>query len=78
MSNTTTSATDWQIFGTVSIAGTDRTIWKYDDADGQDVFQVTDGEQPTSEGGYHELESLLKLKGVKLADVMTASIGMRF
>lgn len=78
MSNTTTSAPDWQIFGTVSIAGTDRTIWKYDDADGLDVFQVTNGEQPTNEGGYHELESLLKLKGVKVSDVMTTSSGMRF
>lgn len=77
MSNTTTAAPDWQTFGTVSIAGMDRTIWKYDDADGRDVFQVTTGEKPTSGGGYHELESLLRLKGVKMSDVMPVSNGMR-
>jgi hypothetical protein len=77
MSNTTITAADWQTFGTISIAGTDRTIWKYDDADGRDVFQVTTGEQPTSNGGYHQLESLLKLKGVKMSDVMPVSDGLR-
>ncbi|TLX17169.1 hypothetical protein [Rhizobium sp. MHM7A] len=77
MSNSTTTAPDWQKFGTISIDGTDRTIWKYDDADGRDVFQVTTGDQPTSNGGYHELESLLQLKGVKMTDIMPVSNGMR-
>lgn len=76
MSNSTTSAPDWQVYGTISIDGTDRTIWKYDDADGRDVFQITTDQMPTSNGGYHVLESLLKLKGVKLSDFSPVSNGM--
>lgn len=77
MDTTTNMAPDWQVFGTISIDGTDRTIWKYEDADGRDVFQVTTGQEPTSNGGYHLLESLLKLKGVKMRDVVPVSSGMR-
>lgn len=69
MSHPTTSP-DWQAFGTVVIDGTDRTVWKYEDADGRDVFQVTTGNEPASNGGYRNLESLLKLKGVKISDVV--------
>lgn len=76
MSNPNASP-DWQIFGTIVIDGTDRTIWKYDDADGRDVFQVTTGDEPSSNGGYHILESLLKLKGVKMSDVVQISNGLR-
>jgi hypothetical protein len=77
MSENTASTPDWQAYGTISIDGTDRTIWKYEDTDGRDVFQVTTGDQPTSNGGYHLLESLLKLKGVKTRDVVPISSGMR-
>jgi hypothetical protein len=73
----TISSPDWQIFGTIVIDGTDRTIWKYDDADGRDVFQLTAGDEPSSNGGYHSLESLLKLKGVKMSDVVQVSNGLK-
>lgn len=62
----------WEEFGTIIIDGTERTIWSYDDSENRKVFQVTTGDEPSSNGGYHSLESLLKLKGVKISDVVPA------
>lgn len=77
MSTTTPTAENWTTFGTVTIDRDERTIWKYEDNDGRDVFQITNGDEPSSSGGYHELESLLKLKGVKMSDVVTAVSSFR-
>ncbi len=66
---------NWEKFGSIVIDGSDRTIWKYDDADGRDVFQITTGDEPSNIGGYPNLESLLTLKGVKMRDVVPVSVG---
>lgn len=69
--------TEWQIHGTVDVAGTERTIWCYDTAEGSSVFQITTGEQPSNDAGYHLLESLLAAKGVKIQDVEIKLDGIR-
>jgi hypothetical protein len=43
------------------------TIWKKLDIEGKPFFNITKGEEPNIEaGGYYNLESLLKLKGLKV------------
>lgn len=51
----------WELYGTVG----DYVVWRADD-----VFNITDGHEPGSDGGYYELESLLKLKGLRVDDVV--------
>jgi hypothetical protein len=50
----------WVRYGTVG----DYVVWRSDD-----IFNITDGDEPRTSGGYHHLESLLKLKGLRLDDV---------
>lgn len=40
------------------------TVWYYEKGD-KKVYQVTKGGKPSGEGGYYNLESLLKLKGLQ-------------
>ncbi|MDW9481386.1 hypothetical protein GOB57_22320 [Sinorhizobium meliloti] len=54
---------EWERYGTVG----EHVVWR-----GGDVFNITDGEAPLSDGGYYNLESLLKLKGFRIEDVVTA------
>jgi hypothetical protein len=43
------------------------TIWKHIDSTGRDIFNVTDdGNPPRTKGGYLNLHSILKLKGIGL------------
>lgn len=51
---------DWERYGTVG----DYVVWRNDD-----VYNVTAGDVPFSDSGYYDLESLLKLKGLRIADV---------
>ncbi len=70
MNNTSAKASwDWKVYGTIGDKHDTRTIWRYRDSDKRYVYQMTNGDIPGGNGGYHELESLLKLKGFKLRDV---------
>lgn len=42
-------------------------VWRSQD-DGRDVWNVSDGSEPSNEAGYYDLEALLRLKGLKLDD----------
>jgi len=42
----------------------DYTVWYYD-KDGRQIYQITKGDKPFGEGGYYNLKSLLKLKGLE-------------
>lgn len=64
--------TQWQLFGAIEIAGTERSIWRLETEDGNEVFQITTGDEPTNRAGYFRLDTLLKLKGVSLSDVAMA------
>jgi hypothetical protein len=50
----------WERYGTVG----DYVVWR-----DEDVFNITAGDAPLSDGGYYDLEALLKLKGLRIADV---------
>lgn len=60
---------EWALVGTVETSGGGRSVWRVDGEDGRDVYQMTDGDEPANKAGYHSLDSLLSLKGVKLADL---------
>ncbi|MBY3151303.1 hypothetical protein HFO56_02740 [Rhizobium laguerreae] len=51
----------WERYGSVGAY----VVW----CDGE-VFSITDGGEPLSGGGYFNLESLLKLKGLRMDDVV--------
>lgn len=51
----------WTRYGTVGAY----VIWR-----DEDVYNVTTGEAPLSDGGYYNLETLLKLKGLRFDEVV--------
>mgnify|MGYP007051654451 CR=1 FL=1 len=60
---------EWKILAETTGSKTGRALWVYEDSDGRNVYQMTFGDQPTSNGGYHELDSLLKLKNMTAVDL---------
>lgn len=56
---------EWAVHGYVD----GYVIWKRDD-----VFNVTDGDPPSSFSGYHELDALLRLKGLSAHRVSPGGI----
>jgi len=54
---------DWEHFGTI----TEYDIW----FDGE-IYQISKGGQPSGEGGYRRLESLLALKGLNRRDLVVS------
>ena len=48
-------------------------VWRAE-VDGREIWNVTDGREPSAgQGGYHELSSLLALKGLAASDFEPAA-----
>jgi hypothetical protein len=55
---------DWKPYAIAPRNGDPRTVWRYTNDDERDVFQVTFGPMPTNNGGYFNLDTILRLKGI--------------
>lgn len=58
------AANEWKALGTIK----DYTVWN----DGE-AYQVTKGDEPRNAAGYHDLDALLRLKGLDAADLVASS-----